>query len=219
MKRAWTPETIKEWTERRDAYFKAKGIEPMAELCAATDPQPRKKYRTTLDLERMVLLKRLRLYYTETLGWPIDKPPLVPYPAPFSGKLFLPKNFRQTHGTVMVNFTQNDDLNRIVHEFYDECADHTYPGSNFVTQHGKPIKPRRFEYMGPMPLVVDFRFDEKAREASIEWWDKYLQLGWIDKRTWRLEVYYDEQVQGWVSKIRGDYSRNLDLFEYVGCQE
>ena len=38
----------------------------------------------------------------------------------------------------------------------------------------------------------------------------------MNDTTWRIDMYFEERVQGWVSEIRGDYPRNLDLFDYAG---
>lgn len=74
----------------------------------------------------------------------------------------------------------------------------------------------RNEYLGPNPFVAEYRFDESRQTISIEWWDEYLKVKWVNDTTWTIEVYYEECVQGWVSKLRGDYSRNLDLYDYAG---
>jgi oligoribonuclease NrnB/cAMP/cGMP phosphodiesterase (DHH superfamily) len=44
------------------------------------------------------------------------------------------------------------------------------------------------------------------------------QVKWIDNHTWENEVYFDEEVRGWVLKLRGDYSRNFDVTEYAGSE-
>ena len=72
------------------------------------------------------------------------------------------------------------------------------------------------EFLGPSPHVCGFQFSESRSSASIEWWDMNTQVKWIDNRTWENEVYFDEGVRGWVSKLRGDYSRNFDVNEYAG---
>ena len=59
---------------------------------------------------------------------------------------------------------------------------------------------------------------EDRQEAFVEWWDAYLKVKWINDTTWRIDVYFEERVQGWVSELRGDYARNLDLFDYAGTE-
>ncbi|GBE82680.1 hypothetical protein SCP_0410650 [Sparassis crispa] len=206
MKHKWTTDAIQQWTNRRDEYRQRKNLPPLTDLRDSLDPKDQQAYRTALTTERTILLKRLDAHATETMSWP--------YGAPFSGVLYLPLNFRQTHGTTKLGFRQGDDLNRIVFEFYNEEVQKNYPGPNFIAQDG--LRPKRYEYLGPMPFVVGYQLSEAAGEASIEWWDRYLQLKWINDGTWRNEVDFDDNVQGWVSKSRGDYSRNLDMFEYTG---
>ena len=72
------------------------------------------------------------------------------------------------------------------------------------------------EYLGPSPHVAEYRFHEDRQEVFVEWWDAYLKVKWMNDTTWRIDVYFEERVQGWVSEIRGDYPRNLDLFDYAG---
>ena len=76
----------------------------------------------------------------------------------------------------------------------------------------------RAEYLGPSPHVAEYRFHEDRQEAFVEWWDAYLKVKWINDTTWRIDVYFEERVQGWVSELRGDYARNLDLFDYAGTE-
>ena len=66
-------------------------------------------------------------------------------------------------------------------------------------------------------MVSGYQFSDALKEASIEWWDQHAGIKWIGRGIWENEVYFDHHVQGWVSKLRGDFSRNLDLYEYVGC--
>ena len=73
------------------------------------------------------------------------------------------------------------------------------------------------EFLGPMPHVAGFRFSENAGTARIEWWDAKAQVKWVGQGSWENEIYFDENVRGWVSKLRGDFSRNLDMTEYAGC--
>jgi hypothetical protein len=66
-------------------------------------------------------------------------------------------------------------------------------------------------------MVSGYQFSDALKEASIEWWDPHARIKWIGGGIWENEVYFDHYVQGWVSKLRGDFSRNLDLYEYAGC--
>jgi len=105
-------------------------------------------------------------------------------------------------------------LNQIVSAFYSEKVDADYLGVNYVTRDG--ICARRHEFLGPAPYVAGFRFSAKAQKARVEWWDATTRVKWIGKEVWTNEVYFDETVGGWVSRPRGDYSRNLDVSEYLG---
>lgn len=131
---------------------------------------------------------------------------------------------------------KGDDLNLIVFGFYEEKVPGTYPGQNFVSADGlirRRYVPRHgpmrtdkcadrpchsSEYLGPSPHVAEYRFHEDRQEIFVEWWDAYLKVKWINDATWRIDVYFEERVQGWVSELRGDYARNLDLFDYAGTE-
>jgi hypothetical protein len=69
-----------------------------------------------------------------------------------------------------------------------------------------------------MPHVSGFQFSENAGTARIEWWDAKARSKWIDKSSWENEIYFDKTAGGWVSKLRGDYSRNLDMTGYAGAE-
>jgi hypothetical protein len=75
----------------------------------------------------------------------------------------------------------------------------------------------RFEFLGPLPRVAGYEFQKATGEAFIEWYDTYLKTKWVGPREWRNEVYFDEEVKGWVSVPRGDYSRNFDFDVYAGA--
>ncbi|OBZ67500.1 hypothetical protein A0H81_12729 [Grifola frondosa] len=210
----WTEEAIQEWTQRRDAFRKKKGLTAMADLRIAVDAKSHAQYEQTLVLEREKLVDRLDSFCTETVAWPIEKYPVERYPAPCSGALCLPLTFRQTGGATKVRFREGEDLNRITYDFYNEIVDATYPGVNFVATDG--FRRRRHEYMGPSPHIVDYQFHLKLGEAYIEWWDRSLRLTWMNDGSWKNEVYFDDRAFGWVSKLRGDFSRNLDLTVYLG---
>lgn len=72
------------------------------------------------------------------------------------------------------------------------------------------------EFLGPAPFVTGYRFDAEARIARIEWWDSYIQQKWIGRQTWKIEVYFDELVRGWVSRPRGDFDDSPDMRLYLG---
>ncbi|KAL6298548.1 hypothetical protein BKA93DRAFT_820336 [Sparassis latifolia] len=214
MERTWTADDIQEWAKRRDEYREKKNMRPLAALRFSTNPEDLKAYQSALDMEKTILVKRLEAYATRTVAWDLGKHPLVQHYAPFSGVLFLPLNYRQSHGATKRRFSEGDDLNRIVYDFYNEQVPSSYAGVNYISQDG--LRVRRHEYLGPMPYVVGYQFSETRGEASIEWWDGYLHAKWINNGAWRNEVYFDKNVEGWVSKLRGDYSRNLDCLEYTG---
>ncbi|KAH9832291.1 uncharacterized protein C8Q71DRAFT_840698 [Rhodofomes roseus] len=214
MKRTWTEQSIREWIQRRDEYRERWRFPSLAALRDSDDPQDQRDYKSALSLERSTLLVRMHRYYTRNLAWSLEKHPIAAYPAPFSGDLFLPLSYRQFHGVRKIKIKKDDDLNYVLYGFYDERVPATYPGPNYVSSDG--IIRRRHEYLGPKPFVAEYRFNEDRREIFIEWWDDYLQVKWMNDTTWSIEVYWEDCVQGWVSKLRGDYSRNLDLYEYAG---
>ncbi|RDB28115.1 hypothetical protein Hypma_001447 [Hypsizygus marmoreus] len=188
------PQPTTQWTSRRDAYRKEKSFQPLAVLRASNDPTDKQSYAAALESERKTLIARLERYTKFTRSWPVDKRPTFHYPAPFSGILFLPNDYYQRNGVTQRRFYEGQDLNMIV---------------------DSPLA-RRCEYLGPSPIVTGFRFDSQSDTALIEWWDSYLDIFWIGDSNWKIEVYFDDAVQGWVSKLRGDYDRNLDLTEYLG---
>ncbi|ETW81197.1 hypothetical protein HETIRDRAFT_169954 [Heterobasidion irregulare TC 32-1] len=213
MKRVWTAQTINDWVARRDAYREQRKKPSMAALRESADVKDRQAYERELAIERKVLKERLDELST-AFAWVIDKPPLERYPAPFSGTLHLPTNLHQSTGhATKLKFSLGDDLNMLIFEFYDAKVPSDYKGTNFVSVEA--LSPRRHEYLGPAPKVVGFQFFEATGEAHIEWWDAYLKEKWVDAGFWRNEVYFDEDVHGWVSKPRGDYSRYPDLDEYL----
>jgi len=59
----------------------------------------------------------------------------------------------------------------------------------------------RHEYMGPSPCVATYRFTRN--EAEVEFWEAHLEQTWIGKHLWRIEVEFDEVVQGWFLVDRG----------------
>ncbi|KIM72152.1 hypothetical protein PILCRDRAFT_745776 [Piloderma croceum F 1598] len=169
MKRAWTETTQLEWTRRRDAFRERKQLPPLEELRTSDDPKDRKAYEGALSAERRCLSDRLDAHSTKAVAWPLEKPPICGYPAPFAGTLYLPDNYHQTHGESKTRFRQGDDLNYIVYAFYEQKVDSDYPGVNYVARDGICIK--RHEFLGPMPHVTGFQFSENAGTARIEWWD------------------------------------------------
>ena len=74
------------------------------------------------------------------------------------------------------------------------------------------------EFLGPTPhiRVAGFQIFEKIYTVRIEWWDATKQEKWIGAEVWENKVYFDDCVRGWLSKMRGDYSCNLDMTEYLG---
>ncbi len=93
------------------------------------------------------------------------------------------------------------------------------PGKRYVAGDFRPRSltpvPHRHEYLGPAPCVAGFRFDLASKTARIEWWDRHLAQMWIGDGTWKIEVYFDEVVGGWVSLPRGDCDTALDLTTYL----
>ena len=64
--------------------------------------------------------------------------------------------------------------------------------------------------------MAGYRFDDTTRTIRIEWWDPYVQLMWIGRGTWKITVYFDEVVGGYVSRPRGDFDQSDDLVSYYG---
>ncbi|KAI0728262.1 hypothetical protein C8Q72DRAFT_780267, partial [Fomitopsis betulina] len=154
---------------------------------------------------------------TTTTTLQIEKPAMAAYPAPFLDTLSLPLNCRQAHGDHKTNIRKGDVLNFIVHNFYNECVPASYPGPNYVSSDG--IISRRYEpvpWAGPNPFVTEYHSDKAQREISIAWWDAFLKVKWMNDTTWTIGMCYENCVQGWASllKLRGDYGRNLDLYNY-----
>ncbi|KAI0663900.1 hypothetical protein C8Q70DRAFT_953537 [Cubamyces menziesii] len=205
MQHEWTDQKREEWLARRTER-RRKNPSPSRD--------PERPRAGSLDAERTELLNNLHNVTTKTFAWELGKYPPEPYPAPFSGKLYLPICYMGDDYARTVKFTEGQDLNLLVYQFYNAPPDADYDGPNFVTPHKPALK--RHEHMGPAPHVTGFRFDAAERTARIEWWDAYVQALWIGRRTWRIEVYFDDAVGGWVSRPRGDFDRAPDLERYMG---
>ncbi|OJT05521.1 hypothetical protein TRAPUB_455 [Trametes pubescens] len=135
-----------------------------------------------------------------------------------------------------LKFKQGEDLNLLVHRFYDAPPDPEFTSPNYVTPgnsypkrcvHVRPtshthgamlslLSNSRNEYLGPAPHVTGYRFDAAERTARIEWWDPYVRALWIGRGAWSVELYFDETVRGWVSRPRGDFDAGIDLERYMG---
>ncbi len=77
----------------------------------------------------------------------------------------------------------------------------------------------RQEFLGPSPFVAGYQFDAESKTARIEWWDPYINLKWVGRGTWKVEVYFDEIVEGYVTRPRGDFDmRGFDLQQYLGLK-
>ena len=57
-----------------------------------------------------------------------------------------------------------------------------------------------------MSHVVGSQFSQRGGKAWFEWWDANVQVKWVGEDTWENEAYFDKNVEGWVSKPRGDFS-------------
>ncbi|KAI0368794.1 hypothetical protein BV20DRAFT_998165 [Pilatotrama ljubarskyi] len=211
MQRDWNDQEREAWIARRTERRKRLAPPPAAK--GPRDPQhPRKD---SLDEERGELLKNLFQVTTRTLAWELQKHPSEPYPAPLSGKLMLPLTYQGDDHARTIKFKEGDDLNLLVYNFYSEPPDAGFEGLNYVTPNS--FIPKRHEYLGPAPHVTGYRFSAAERTARIEWWDPYVQTLWIGRGTWRIDVYFDETVHGWVSRPRGDFDRAADLETYMGA--
>ena len=135
-----------------------------------------------------------------------------------------------------LRFHEGDDLNGLVYRFYSSEPSPHFKGVNFVSPHEiaarryeghatffprhwslmRLFAPLSYEYLGPAPYVTGYRFDAEAKTARIEWWDAYIQQMWIGDKTWKIEVYFDEVVGGWVSRPRGDFDEAPDMRMYLG---
>ncbi|EIW57275.1 uncharacterized protein TRAVEDRAFT_125185 [Trametes versicolor FP-101664 SS1] len=205
MQRDWTDAKRDEWIGRRLARRK-RVAKP------GSDPEhPRER---SLEAERVEVESNVFSVITETLAWELQKYPTSPYPAPFSGKLFLPLRYQGDDYARTLKYKQGEDLNVLVYRFYDAPPDPGFAGPNYVTPDN--TYPKRNEYLGPAPHVTGYRFDAAARTARIEWWDPYVRTLWVGRGTWGVELYFDEVVRGWVSRPRGDFDAGVDLERYMG---
>ncbi|THH31287.1 hypothetical protein EUX98_g2901 [Antrodiella citrinella] len=118
---------------------------------------------------------------------------------------------------MQIKFQEGDDLNHIVFEFYNELAPAGYLGPNYVNQDA--LAPKRHEYLGPAPHVVDYEFSGNSRDCYVEWWDSYLNEKWVGNRHWANEAYFESTIHGWVLKPRGRFTVLLDDGYYCGCSE
>jgi len=192
--RVWTPESIKTWQNERDERRKGKGQPPTHTLGSA-------ERVVALESERQELIET-EFSLLSTQAWDVGKHPFLSSPSPFAGFLLLPKNYLARDGIHRLRVRKGDDLNRIVHQFYDEFVDpKTYLGDNYVSKDG--IDARRHEYLGPNPRIASYRFT--LDEIEIEWWEDYIKDTWIGSEKWEVKAEFDEVVEGWFLVDRNDY--------------
>ncbi|KAI0635612.1 hypothetical protein C8Q77DRAFT_1098504 [Trametes polyzona] len=205
MERDWTDTKRDEWIARRDEHRKK-------------HPPPPGTGQSELDAaEKAALLQGVFEVYTKTYAWELQKHPTELYPAPFAGKLYLPLKYMGSDRAHAIKFAEGEDLNFLVYNFYDAPPDPGFEAPMYVTADASGrgnLLPKRHQFLGPAPRVTGYRFDAAARTARIEWWDPYVGMLWIGSRTWAVEAYFDEAVQGWVSRPRGDFDRAPDLEVY-----
>ncbi|KAJ3540932.1 hypothetical protein NM688_g6158 [Phlebia brevispora] len=197
MQREWTERARNEWIARRTERRKQQGR-----------PNPHSPRDSSLESERKGVRDSLKDIMAKSAAWELQKHPLAQYPAPFSGKLYLPLRHADDDRIRTIKFKAGEDLNLLVYCFYNAETDSNFSGVNFVS--ADKVVTKRHEYLGPAPYVSGYRFDSTSKTARIEWWDPYLKLMWIGRETWKFEVYFDEQVGGWVSRPRGDFDEALD---------
>ncbi|KAF7797948.1 hypothetical protein EIP86_009155 [Pleurotus ostreatoroseus] len=205
MQRHWTDQSREEWVGRRADRRKQKGRSNPARL----RPQ-------SLELEKENVREALIDAMKMTRAWEIQKYPLIQYLAPFSGKLFVPLRYYEDDHKHTIKFSKGQDMNVLLYSFYDSIPDPKFTGVNFVSSDGVVSPGKRHEYLGPAPCVAGYRFDFASKTARVEWWDRRLDQMWIGRSTWKIEVYHDEVVGGWVSSPRGDCDEALDLTKYLG---
>lgn len=217
MKRNWAEEAAQTWIRLRDEHLKQRQVTAMtvAELRASEDPADKTTLQGILTKERSVLTDRVESFTKNTLAWQIQKHPPNTYLASASGVLHLPLNLREIHGTAQIKFEEGDNLNHLVYKFFDGQAPSSHPGPNYVTQDS--LSPKRHEYLGPAPHVVDYQFSGNGRDCYIEWWDSYLNEKWVGNQHWANEVYFDQTVYGWVLRRRGRFGILIDDNYYCGC--
>lgn len=145
--RVWNATSLADFEANRTAHLKANGLPP---------------WSTFSDTDKVKYLKGLQHgaavdefeRLTEAVSWSLGKHPIVSYAAPISGTLLLPKYFQSGHEVHKVSrtialikrwpnqcyqrhFRKGDDLNMIVHSYYNERVDpRTYPGTNYVASDG-----------------------------------------------------------------------------------
>ncbi|KAI8986636.1 hypothetical protein BD414DRAFT_378495, partial [Trametes punicea] len=194
MRRQWTDSSREAWINRRREYCERR-----------QRPDPLVLRGRSLEREREFIEKNL-LKYVEVYAWEMDKHPLNQHPAPFAGKLFLPLQYMHDDKEQVIHFHEGEDLNFLVYRFYDSPPADGFQGLNFITgDYNVGVPRRRHRYLGPQPYVAGYRFNDKAKTARIEWLDKYTKTMWIGKERWKVELYFDDAVGGWVSRPRGDH--------------
>ncbi|KAI1784639.1 hypothetical protein LXA43DRAFT_901252 [Ganoderma leucocontextum] len=207
QRREWVDQQRDEWIERRTTLREQQKRK-----------NPRSPSTESLERERNNVREAAREIIEKTVSWELQKYPLEQYPAPFAGRLYLPlRHMDDDDHAHIAKFKKGEDLNFLVHHFYDQRPDRGFEGVNFVSPVG--IASKRHEFLGPSPFVSGYQFDEESKTARIEWWDPYINLKWIGGGTWKLEVYFDEVVGGYVTRPRGDFDMHVpDLQQYLGLK-
>ena len=62
----------------------------------------------------------------------------------------------------------------------------------------------RHGFLDPAPCVARYRFDNLAKTAHVEWWDRYTDPTLTGTGTWRAGVCF-AVVGGWASRPRRDF--------------
>ncbi|TBU28320.1 hypothetical protein BD311DRAFT_722829 [Dichomitus squalens] len=204
MQREWTDQTRDEWVARRTVSREQ-----------VKRKNPRSPRTSSLETERRSVQEAVCNIIANTISWDLQKYPVELYPAPFDGKIYLPlRHMDDEDHSHIAKFKKGENLNLLVYRFYNQRPDLGFEGVNFVSPVA--IASTRHEFLGPAPFVAGYQFDAETKTARIEWWDPYIDLKWIGRSTWKVEVYFDEVVGGYVTRPRGDFDQTPDMTQYLG---
>ncbi|KAI0078285.1 hypothetical protein K474DRAFT_1771069 [Panus rudis PR-1116 ss-1] len=131
MQRTWTDKTREEWIGRRTERRRQ-----------ASRPNPRSPRDDSLEREKGKVYDSLVKLITRTSSWEVHKHPVRAYPAPFSGRLYVPLRYCENDEERTVQFNQGYDLTTLVYRFYNEKPDLSFIGDNYVATDG--ISPKRY---------------------------------------------------------------------------
>ncbi|KAF8590765.1 hypothetical protein K439DRAFT_1328678 [Ramaria rubella] len=138
-------------------------------------------------------------------AWPLHRVPLekrlaATYVGNRKAKLILPRSYRCGEGEDTKFVRSDEDLNMIVHHWYEERVENTESktrGVNFVTKDG--IISKKHEYLGPDPRVAGYEVGNDGN-IRIRWWDGFLEDQWVGKEKWKVDVVCNDNGE-WVETL------------------